>query len=175
MNRRLTPAVIALVAVLIAVTTVLTLVIRLPIGRGYLNPSDIVVTFAALAFGPWIGFAAGGIGTALADLLGGYAPFAPLSLLAHGIEGLLIGLIGWPRRSPNRMVLAWAAGGLAMVLIYLVGEGLFLIEWPAAFAEVPFNILQAIVGAVAGIPLVVAVRRAYPQVDRIGQRRDWTE
>jgi uncharacterized membrane protein len=176
MNRRFSSVTIALVAVLIALTTVFTLLIRVPTpARGYVNLSDVAVTFASLAFGPWVGMLAGGIGAGLADLLGGFAPFAPLSLVAHGLEGLVIGLIAWRRHSLPIMVVAWLAGGLIMAACYLVGEGLFLTQWPAALAEAPLNLFQALVGAVVGIPLVLAVRRAYPPVDQLGQPRTWTD
>ena len=61
-----------------------------------------------------------------------------------------------------------------MVLVYLLG-GTLIKGWPAAVAEVPFNALQAVVGGAVGIPLVLAVRKAYPPVDRIGRRSTWTE
>jgi hypothetical protein len=32
-----------------------------------------------------------------------------------------------------------------------------------------------LVGGLFGIPLVLAVRKAYPPIDRIGQRSQWTE
>jgi uncharacterized membrane protein len=171
------PASIALTALLIALTTVLTLVVRIPIpaSNGYINLSDVAVTFAGLAFGPWVGLLAGGVGAGLADIFGGYAQFAPLSLLAHGLEGLLIGLIAGRRRGLPAMSLAWLAGAAAMVGGYLVGEGLVLTGWPPALAELPFNALQVAVGALLGIPLAQAVRRAYPAIDQIGRPRTWTE
>jgi uncharacterized membrane protein len=173
---RYSPAMIALVALLIALTTVFTLLIRIPTpARGYANLSDVAITFSGLLFGPWVGAIAGGVGTALADLLGGYPFFAPLSLIAHGVEGLLIGGLGWKRRSVAAMILAWLAGTAAMVAIYLVGEGLFYTGWALALAEAPINLLQGILGAVVGIPLVLAVRRAYPGVEDIGRRRTWPE
>jgi uncharacterized membrane protein len=173
---RYSPAMIALVALLIALTTVFTLLVRIPTpARGYVNLSDVAITFSGLLFGPWVGAIAGGVGTALADLLGGFAPFAPLSLIAHGVEGFLIGYLGWKRRSVPAMILAWLAGTAAMVAIYLVGEGLFYTGWPLALAEAPMNLLQGVIGAVVGIPLVLAVRRAYPAVDQLGRRRTWQE
>ena len=177
MNRRISPAIIALVALLIALTTVFTLVVRVPVPatQGYINLSDVAIAFSGLVFGPWVGFAAGGVGAALADLLGGYSQFALLTLVAHGLEGLVIGALGRGRRSVRGMILAWLPGALVMIAGYLVGEGLFLTGWPAAVTEVPMNALQALVGAVVGIPLVLAVRRAYPPVDRIGRRRTWVE
>ena len=73
------------------------------------------------------------------------------------------------------MAVAWLAGSVAMVAIYLVGEGLFYTGWAPALAELPMNAFQALVGGLIGIPLVLAVRKAYPPIDRIGQRSQWTE
>lgn len=175
MNKRLTPAMIGLLAVLIALTAVFTLLIRIPTpARGYVNLSDVAITFAGLAFGPWVGAIAGGIGTALADLLGGFAPYAPISFVAHGLQGLLVGLIGYRQSRPLRMILAWLAGAAAMLAGYLLGGALY-VGLPAALLEVPLNAFQTLVGALVGIPLVFAVRRAYPAIDRLGQRQTWTE
>jgi uncharacterized membrane protein len=175
-KRSISPATIALVAVVIALTTVFTLLIRIPTpARGYVNLSGVAITFTGLAFGPWVGFAAGGIGAALADLLGGYAAFAPLSFVAHGLEGLVIGLIGGRSRSIPRMIAAWFAGSVVMVACYLVGEGLFYTGWPPAIAEAPLNAFQALVGGLVGIPLVIAARAAYPPIERLGRPAEWTE
>lgn len=168
---------IALVAVLIAFTFIMTKVVQIPIpaSQGYWNLSDAATAFAGFIFGPWVGFVAGGVGTAIADLsTGTYAVWAPVSLLAHGLEGFLIGLLGRNRRSLPGMILAYVVGALAMILVYLLG-GTVIKGWPAALAEVPFNAAQALVGGVIGIPLVLAVRKAYPPVDRIGRRSTWTE
>jgi uncharacterized membrane protein len=177
MKTRLTPAMIGLLAVLIALVAVFTLVPRVPVPAtgGYANLSSVAITFTSLVFGPFVGAVAGGIGTAIADLLGGFLPFAPLSLIAHGLEGFLIGLLGRGQRSVWRMIFAWLIGSLAMMAVYFIGEALFLTGPAAALAEVPFNAFQAALGALVGIPLVLAVRRAYPAVDRLGQRQTWTE
>jgi uncharacterized membrane protein len=176
MNRRFTPANIALTAVLIALTTVFTLLVRVPTpARGYVNLSDVAITFTSIAFGPWIGLAAGGIGAALADLLGGYAAFAPLTFIAHGLEGLVIGMIAFRQRSLPNMIAAWLVGSVIMVGCYFVGEGLFYTGWPPAIAEAPLNAFQAVVGGLVGIPLYLAVRAAYPPIERLGKRQTWTE
>ncbi len=167
---------IALMAVLIALTTVFTLLVKVPTpAKGYVNLSDVAITFDSLIFGPVVGAIKAGGGTGLADMREGLAPFAPLSLVAHGLEGLLIGLLGRGPRSVGRMIVAWGVGGAAMVAVYLMGEGLLYTGWAPALAEAPLNAFQAAIGAVIGIPLVLAVRNAYPPVDRIGQRSTWTE
>lgn len=173
----LSAATVALAAVMIAVTAVFTLLIRVPIPatQGYFNFSDVAITFAGLAFGPWVGLAAGGLGTALADVVGGYGQWAPLSFLAHGIEGLLIGYLGRKRALPI-ILLGWFLGSLVMVAFYYVGGAAILIgDWGVALAEVPVNLLQAAAGGVVGIPLFYAVRRAYPPLDQMGRRAAWTE
>jgi uncharacterized membrane protein len=183
---RVSPARIALAALLIPLTTVLTVVARVPIGTtgGYLNLSDVAIVFTGLTFGPWIGMVAGGVGAAWGDVILGAPQFAPLSLLAHGLQGLLIGWIGYRQRRLSIMLLAWLAGAVAMVGCYFLGEGLVLYQvqgspasagWVLAAAEVPWNVVQATVGGILGIALTLLVRKAYPRVDQLGQRRTWTE
>lgn len=174
MKSRLTPAMIGLLAVLIALTTVFTLSVRVPTpARGYVNLSDVAITFASLAFGPWVGAIAGGVGTAIADLVG-YPVYAPITLVVHGLQGLLIGLIGYRQRSLLRLILAWLAGAVVMVGGYLIG-GIPIVGFATSALDIPGNAFQALLGALIGIPLVFAVRKAYPAIDRLGRRQTWTE
>jgi uncharacterized membrane protein len=164
--RRLEVRTIALAAVLIALTTVFTMFVRLPIPatQGYVNFSDVATYFAAYAFGPGLGFVAGGFGAGLADLLGGYAQFAPITLFAHGLQGLLAGLIS-RKGSLTALILGWAAGAIAMIGVYFVGEIILLGIGPA-LAEILPNLGQTAFGGIVGIPLYLAVRRAYPPISR---------
>ena len=163
---------VAVAAIMIAVVCVFTLAIRVPFAptRGYFNFSDVAIYFAAFAFGPWIGLIAGGVGAGLADVLGGYALYAPLTFFAHGLEGLVAGYVGrgqsWPR-----MLLGWALGAIVMLGLYFIGEAFILgMGVGAAAAEaLSVNIPQVVAGGVVGIPLVFAVRRAYPPIARIGR------
>ena len=156
MNKQINPMAIAVTAILMAVTTVFTLLVRIPVPatNGYVNFSDVAIYFTAFAFGPWVGLVAGGVGAALADLLGGYAQFAVLTLLAHGLEGFVAGWLGRERAFLG-MVVAWLAGAVVMCGIYFLGEGLVLTGWGPALAELPFNAFQNLVGAAVGIPLVL--------------------
>jgi len=158
---------VASVAVLAAVTTVFTY-IKLPFAptRGYFNLGDVAIAFCAITLGPITAMISGGIGTALADLLGGYPQWAPISLVVHGLEGLVIGLIVSTRRDS---VLVQALGGLVGVLLmaggYFAAESTIMgMGLGPALAEVPGNIVQSAAGVVIGIPLALAVSRAYPPV-----------
>lgn len=163
---------VASVAILAAVTTVFTIFIRVPSpATGYFNLGDMAIAFIAFTFGPFSAPIAGGVGTGLADLIGSYAQWAPVSLVVHGLEGLAIGIVARARPS-NVPVVALpraAAAGLAGVVImtagYFVG-GILLIGIRAALAEAPGNVLQSAAGVVLGLPLSFAVAQAYPQIRR---------
>jgi len=133
------------------------------------------VFFTALAFGPWIGGIAGGVGCAIADIASGYAIWAPLTLIAHGLQGVVTGVLGY-RRNVAGMILAWAAGAIVLIAAYFFGEWFFYgLGYGGALAEVVPNLIQVGVGGVIGIPLFLAVRKAYPPIERIGHAQTWTE
>ena len=69
-------------ALFTALTTVATLVIQVPSPMsGYVNLGDAMVLLSAWILGPVYGTAAAGIGSMLADLLSGYAYYAPGTLI----------------------------------------------------------------------------------------------
>ena len=165
---------VAAAAIMAAVVFVFTYVIQVPnpASGGYFNLSDVAVIFTAIAFGPWIGLVAGGLGAALADLVSGYAPFAPITFIAHGGEGLLAGWL--LLRYPSWTLPAWLLGVVWMLLAYLVGET-FLNGWAAALADLlAANWIQALAGLL-GVALYYAVRAAYPPISQMRFGRAWKE
>lgn len=135
---------------LTAVVTLTTLFIRVPLpSRGYFNFGDVAVIFSGLVLGSlggrkgfvW-GAAAGGVGSALADIIGGFGLFAPITLLAKGAEGALA---AWA--SGKVTLLHWGyliLGGSAMVAVYFVAETLMPnIGLQGALAELVPNLIQA--------------------------------
>lgn len=157
-----------LVLLLAGVTAALTIVVRIPIPGtgGYLNFGDIAVVFCGLFLGRKWGALAGGIGSALADLIGGFFLFVPATLVAKGLEGFLAGLIGG---SKKRFFLLPVAG-VAMIAVYFTAE-LFMpgMGLGAALSEVPFNVIQAVVGAFGGYAVYVAVTKALPKRENSGE------
>jgi uncharacterized membrane protein len=169
-NKRSSPVLLAVTAVMAAVVFVLTRLVQVPTpARGYVHLGDAGVFFAAFAFGPWVGAIAGGLGTLLADITSGFPLWAPFSLVIHGAQGLAVGWLSrrWP--DTKGLILAAVVGGAIVVLGYL-GAGLLLSGLGAALGELPLNLLQVTAGAVVGVPLFLAVRRAYPPVTRMGRR-----
>ena len=159
---------VAMVAVLTAVVVVFTLVVRVPTAKGYLNLCDVAICFIAFTFGPWSAFIAAGLGTALADLISGYAQWAPISFVVHGVEGLLIALIvkqkGNEAVSLARKLLAGLVCIATVSIGYFALSALFISTVSVAAAEIPGNIAQSGVGFVLGLGVSTAVKKAYPPV-----------
>jgi uncharacterized membrane protein len=86
---------LALAGLMTAVVFVVTrtLVVPIPQTKGFFNLGEAGVYAAAVLFGPIVGALAGGLGSALADLSLGYAPYAPFTLVIKGLEGALVGLL----------------------------------------------------------------------------------
>lgn len=156
---------IATLAVSIALACVFTMVVRIPLGTGYLNLCDVAIAFCAYTLGPVTALAAGAVGPAVADLAGGYAQWAAVSFIVHGIEGLVMALI---LRGMHRSSLAKFLAMVFCILIvpagYYVLSGAFLVGFEAALADIPGNLIQSTAGALFGFVLSEAVIKAYPPV-----------
>lgn len=144
--------------------------INIPATSGYFNFGETIIYIAALLFGPLAGALSGGIGAATADVVLGYSQFAPGTLAIKGFEGAVVGLLYQQlhRHIQNRSAsaaIAIVAGGLVMIVGYFIYEQLVL-GYPiaAALAEVPFNIVQMLVGLIIAIPILHVVLRIFPQL-----------
>lgn len=140
---------------------VATMLIRIPMPIcGYVNFGDCFVILAAWILGPVYGFAAGGIGSALADLLAGYAQYIPGTFVIKGLVAVAAALIAHAilRKSAARRLAGYAFGALAGELIML--GGYFLYEAAAlgyglagAFSSVAGNAVQGAFGAALSVIL----------------------
>ena len=139
---------LALAGQLCGATLLLTLLsIPLPSGYGYVNLGDAGVYLCALLLPGGLGALAAGVGAALADLILGWAMYAPVTLLIKGLTALLAGLA--LRRAKK------AGLPLSLLCCLLVPLGYFLYETilltaPVAAVNVLPNALQAAIGAALG-------------------------
>jgi len=157
---------LALTAGLAATTTVATMLIQIPIPatRGYLNFGDILVFTSALLFGRFVGGLAGGIGSALSDVITGYGYYAPYTLIIKGLEGFFAGAIR-DGKSTRRDILGWLVGAVVMVTGYFLAEAYAMgFGVPAGLVEVPTNIVQVLSGAIIAIPLARGLRNRIPKI-----------
>jgi uncharacterized membrane protein len=151
----------ALLTALVALAT-MAFQVPVPATKGYINLGDTVIFIAALLLGPKYGAVAGGIGSALADLLSPYAVWAPFTLVIKGLEGFIVGYIFYKifaaRSSVKAKAVSMMAGGLWMVVGYF-GAGIILYGIPAALVELPGNMFQAAGSAVLALPVVEVLVR----------------
>jgi uncharacterized membrane protein len=167
---------IAIIGVLIAIVFVTTFFIRVPMVAGYVHLGDTAIYMAAFLFGPIVGALAGAFGTGLADLAtGAYANYAPGSFVIHGVQGLVAGWLAW-RGDTKRMILAVVVGGAILIGGYFIYDlAILRIGLGAASGGLAFNFWQAVSGGVLSIPLVLAIRSAYPPILTWAQERTWQE
>lgn len=194
-ERKITPAelgrgfdarMIAATGVMIAVTFIMTRSITFTIGPGgYLHLGDVAIYVTAFLFGPLVALIAGAVGTSLADLSLGYGAWAPGTFVIHGLQAFVAGLIAW-RRGLTPMAIAGIIGGAIVVIGYFLYQWVMVSagsldpdEGETAFATaanyLTANMFQVFVGIVVAVPLVLAVRQAYPPIRRWGAGPSWME
>jgi len=151
---------LTLTTVFAALVAATTLMIRIPIPAttGYFNIGDAMIFVAALVFGPVVGGLAGGVGSAIADIIG-YPLFFPYTLVIKGAEGWIAGKI--TRRTLRSDWIACVSGGMIMVLGYLTVETL-LFGFGAALEELPFNLFQVVAGVAIGPTTAMLLRKRLP-------------
>ena len=160
---------LVLAALFAALTCVATMLIHIPMPatNGYINLGDGMVLLGAFLLGPAYGFAAGGLGSMLADLLLGYASYAPGTFIIKGLTALVAALILRALSGKfSGLVAGSAVGEVVMVLGYFAYESLALGYGIAAAASIPGNAIQGAAGMVVGI-LSYKALHAVPSIKKL--------
>ena len=148
-----------------ALSCAATMVIQIPIATGYLNFGDGLCLLAGWILGPWYGFAAAGVGSALVDLLSGYAYYAPGTLVIKGLVALIAAFLVRPLLRKGEKIPFWKLAllelpsELVMVAGYFGYKALILGKGLAAAASIPNNLVQGAVGIVLSVLLYTALSR----------------
>ena len=127
--------------------------VPVPGGRCYLN--DVIICTAAILLDDTkSAFLVGGVGAFLGDLF--FYP-TPMFVSPHGLQAVVICLVA--HKAANKEVTfknaAWGVflGAIIMVVGYSLGRA-FIYSTPYyAYIKLPYQILQAAVGAVGGLLL----------------------
>lgn len=147
-------------ALLLAITVVFgrIFIIPIPWTHGNVNLCDAGIFIAAMLLGPAYGGIVGGFGGLLLDLISGFTQYAPFSLIAHGLEGIIS---GWLYRKTSSKVghwLALALGTVVMVAAYFVADTI-MYKIAAGLLGIGTNLLQGIVGAVVAMLVVRSLKQ----------------
>ncbi len=80
---------LAFTALFAALCAVSTLIIAVPLPNGYFNTGDVFVLLSGWFLGPIYGSIAAGTGSALADIISGYAVYAPATFFIKALDALV--------------------------------------------------------------------------------------
>ena len=153
---------LVMTGVLMALACVATMVIQIPSPtHGYMNLGDCVVLLSGCLLGPVYGAVAGGVGSALADLLSGYAVYVPGTLVIKAVMAALAG--GLYRRGRKLLPVGAVLAELVMIVGYWLYDGILMGSLAGSAAGIPSNIIQGVFGGVCGVALVAALSRV-PQI-----------
>ena len=127
----------------------------IPVPGGHLYFNDIVICLAAILFDPVAAFMVGGVGAFLGDLFFYPTPMF-VSLVTHGLQAVVISVFSHYvlKKHPKfASGIGVTLGAVIMVVGYSLGRTFIYAPPAAAVAKLPFQILQATVGAVVGMIL----------------------
>lgn len=145
-------------------------IFSVPVPGGHLYFCDAVINTAAILLDPVAAFLVGGVGSFLGDFFFYPAPMF-VSLVTHGLQAMAVSWLcrrlpaGKPAVSSS---LAVTAGSVIMVIGYTLGRAYVYSTPEYAILKLPFEILQAGVGAVVAILLLypLGLRKTFHKIVR---------
>jgi len=130
----------------LVVTATAAVSVYVPATRGYFNLGETMIYLVALLFDPPTAAFAGGVGSALADLILGYSIYAPATLMIKSAEGAAASLLvkrigGWRRSWKTLFALSLCTVAVYFAVLLAVGYTIF-----AGEAEVSLSGLATLKG-----------------------------
>lgn len=155
-----------LTSMLIALIFVATFInIRLPIAAngGLVHLGTAMLFIASIMFGPKKGAIAGALGMGLFDLLGGWVLWTPITMVARGLQGYIVGKIAWSKgRNGNSLGLNLTAAIVSspvMIAVYYMGEAIMYGNWIMPLASIPGDVVGSVIGILIAIPLCMTLKK----------------
>ncbi len=158
---------LAYIGLSIALITIGTMVIQIPIPAtsGYIHVGDGIILLVAVTFGAKYGLVAGGVGSALADIVSGYTIWAPFTLVIKALMGYAMGKIsetdGDLSFNSSRSYLGSIVATVIMIVGYFIAGSFLSGTMSAALVSVPWNALQGL----GGIVIYVFIGHLFEKVD----------
>lgn len=162
-------------AVFMALTCIATMLIQIPIPLGYAHLGDSVILICAYFFGPVVGALAGGIGSALADLLTGFPVWALPTLLIKTLMPLIAcwffsGKNYFRNNTSTKIFSVRVLVGAVVTLLFMAAGyvvfGAFLYGgWAAGIASAPGLLLKAAVNLAVFLFLGTGLSKVFKKTD----------
>ncbi len=143
-----------------ALTALLTAVLHIPVGNGYVHCGDAVIYLAAAMLPLPYAAGAAAVGGALADVLSGYAVYALPTYIIKAMLAAVFSAVGGTQMLEKRRILAMILCGLVSVTGYWLTAVILYGGWAAQFIEtVPGNCMQAIASGIVYAVIAAAMAR----------------
>lgn len=139
-----------------------------PVPGGHLYMNDVIICTAAIILDPFAAFMVGGVGAFLGDLFFYPTPMF-VSLVTHGLQAVAISLCSRHLLRKHPVLasgIGVAIGAVIMVVGYSLGRAFIYSTPEYAVIKLPYQILQAVVGAVMGMLLCwkCGIRKLYQKM-----------
>ena len=152
-----------LIALVFVATVLLNIKLPITANGGLVHLGTAVLFISSILFGPKKGAIAGAVGMGLFDLMGPWILWAPITLLARGLQGYIVGKIAWSKaRNGSSLALNLIATIVSipfMLGVYYLGEAIIFKSWIVPAASIPGNIVQNVVGLCIAIPVCVVLKK----------------
>lgn len=126
-----------------------------PVPGGHLYMNDIIICTASILLDPFAAFMVGGVGAFLGDLFFYPTPMF-VSLATHGLQAVIISIFSHHILKKHPVIssgIGVTLGAVIMVIGYSLGRAFIYSTPEYAILKLPYQILQAVVGAVLGMIL----------------------
>lgn len=124
-----------------------------PVPGGHLYLNDVLICTASILVDPLSAFLVGGVGAFLGDFFFYPTPMF-VSLVTHGLQAVVISVFSHYVLKKHPALAAGIGvtiGAVIMVAGYSIGRAFVYANPQTALVKLPYQILQAAVGAVAGV------------------------
>ena len=126
-----------------------TYLLKIPNGiQGYVNMGDGFILLFASILNPFLSFLVGGVGSALADVVGGYGIYMIPTMLIKGCEAVLVSYL-----------VSKGKTSIIMITGYFIVDAYVNQSWLLALSGIFGNVIQGGVGCVIAIV-------AYPLIEK---------
>ncbi|GAA0069708.1 ECF transporter S component [Clostridium sardiniense] len=169
---------LVLTGLMIALVFISGSIIRIPTLNGFMQPGDCMVLLSAVLLGKKYGTAAGAIGMALVDILGGYIIWAPFTFIIKGLMVLTVAILieRAKKKNFNTYLVAFIVAGLVDIIGYFICNAImgglimgasngFVGSIIYATMHIPGDAAQVVLGIVIALPLAKVVNKAKERMD----------
>lgn len=163
---------LVMAALFAALCCVATMSVKIPLSatNGYIHPGDAMVILSGIFLGPVLGGLAAGIGSMMADLLGGYMVYIPFTFVIKGVVAIAAYYVfHFMAKHGAKLVISCLLAGFCSALIVVFGYFLcesLLYGVPAAASSAPGTAIQGCCGMILS-SILLPILSPIPEVKRM--------